>query len=176
MSDHSVTTKTELLEAINHHWQAVNQAINALSEAQMTTIQDGQGWTVKDHIAHMAAWERSALFFLQGKPRHEGLRVPEAIYLSEDADRINAAIYQQQRATPLPEVMANFHQVHRQLMSALEPITDAELLLPYRHFLPDEPGDGDGLPGINVVYGNSANHYQEHWAWMRELVEQSSNK
>ncbi|MFN8439651.1 MAG: ClbS/DfsB family four-helix bundle protein [Caldilineaceae bacterium] len=167
-----ITSKAELLEAINNHWQAINQAINALSEAQMTTIHDAQGWTVKDHIAHMTAWERSALFFLQGKPRHEGLGVPEATYLSEDEDRINASIYQQQRAAPLLEVTANFHQVHHQLMRALEQVTDAELLLPYRHFLPDEPGEGDGPPGMNVVYGNSALHYQEHLAWMQALVEQ----
>lgn len=171
MTDPPITTKTELLEAINYHWQAINQAIDALSEAQMSTIHDAQGWTVKDHIAHMAAWERSALFFLQGKPRHAGLGVEEALYLAEDEDRINAAIYQRQQATPLIEVLADFREVHRQLLAALEPITDSELMLPYRHFLPNEPGEGDGPPAINVVYGNSASHYQEHLAWMRALVE-----
>lgn len=171
MSARPITTKAELLEAINANWQAINQAIDALSEVRMITIHDVQGWTVKDHIAHMAAWERSALFFLQGKPRHEGLGVSESLYLSEDADLINASIYQQQRTTSLATVIDNFREVHGQLLRALEPITDAELLLPYRHFLPDEPGEGDGPPGINVVYGNSAHHYQEHLAWMRALIE-----
>ena len=73
MSTHRVTTKAQLMLEIEDAWHIINQAIDSLSKAQMTTLRDDEGWTVKDHIAHMTAWERSALYFLQGKPRHEGL-------------------------------------------------------------------------------------------------------
>ena len=171
MSTHRVTTKAQLMLEIEDGWLIINQAIDSLSKAQMTTLRDGEGWTVKDHIAHMTAWERSALYFLQGKPRHEGLGVEESVYLSEDEDSINAAIYARQQSLTLPEVLADFRAVHSQLLTALQPLTDSELMLPYRHFLPDEPGEGEGPPGINVIYGNSAHHYHEHLAWMRALVE-----
>lgn len=115
-----------------------------------------------------------ALLFA-GKPRHEeGLGVEESVYLSEDEDRINAAIYARQQSLPLPEVLADFRAVHNQLLTALQPLTDSELMLPYRHFLPDEPGDGGGPPGINVIYGNSAHHYRERWRgcgrWLNNIV------
>ncbi len=171
MSTNRVTTKAQLMLEIEDGWLIINQAIDSLSKAQMTTLRDGEGWTVKDHIAHMTAWERSALYFLQGKPRHEGLGIEESVYLSEDEDSINADIYARQQSLTLPEVLADFRVVHSQLLTALQPLTDSELMLPYRHFLPDEPGDGEGPPGINVIYGNSAHHYREHLAWMRALVE-----
>lgn len=171
MSTNRVTTKAQLMLEIEDGWLIINQAIDSLSKAQMTTLRDDEGWTVKDHIAHMTAWERSALYFVLGKPRHEGLGVEESVYLSEDEDSINAAIYAGQQSLTLPEVLADFRVVHSQLLTALQPLTDSELMLPYRHFLPDEPGEGEGPPGINVIYGNSAHHYREHLAWMRALVE-----
>ena len=51
---------------------AVVLAAEGLSEEQMTTIHDPQGWAAKDHLVHIAAWERSVAVFLQGRPRHEG--------------------------------------------------------------------------------------------------------
>ena len=171
MSTNRVTTKAQLMLEIEDGWLIINQAIDSLSKAQMTTLRDDEGWTVKDHIAHMTAWERSALYFVLGKPRHEGFGVEESVYLSEDEDSINADIYARQQSLTLPEVLADFRVVHSQLLTALQPLTDSELMLPYRHFLPDEPGEGEGPPGINVIYGNSAHHYLEHLAWMRALVE-----
>ncbi|MCB0189193.1 MAG: hypothetical protein KDE31_33215, partial [Caldilineaceae bacterium] len=55
-------------------------------------------------------------------------------------------------------------------LAALAPLTDEDLQKPYRHYLPDEPGEGDGPPAMNVVYGNSAHHFREHLAWIEALV------
>jgi hypothetical protein len=57
-----------------------------------------------------------------------------------------------------------------ELLDLLQPLTDAELHKPYGHYLPDEPGDGDGPPAINVVYGNTAHHFREHLGWIEALV------
>lgn len=50
-------------------------------------------------------------------------------------------------------------------------MSDADLQKRYRHYLPDEPGDGDGPPAINVIYGNTADHFREHLAWITTLVQ-----
>jgi hypothetical protein len=70
----------------------------------------------------------------------------------------------------LAEVLEQFRDVHRQLMKLLGPLTDADLQKPYRHYLPAEPGDGDGPPAINLIYGNTAHHFSEHLAWIEALV------
>ncbi|MCI0575972.1 MAG: DinB family protein, partial [Chloroflexi bacterium] len=151
-------------------WNALNAALGRLTEAQMTTIRDPQGWTVKDHLIHLAAWERGSVFFLQGKPRHEGIGVGETLYLTGSDDEINDAIFQQRKDLPLDEALAHFRDVHQQMMAALQPLTDADLKKPYRHYLPNDPGEGDGPPAIKVIYGNSAHHFADHLGWIEALV------
>jgi hypothetical protein len=170
MSERKVTTKLELLADIERAWATLNTALEQLTAAQMTTNADQQGWTVKDHISHMTAWERSVVFFLQGQPRHLALGVDEALYVNGHEDQVNAAIFQRHKDLPLDEALAQFRDVHQQLMNLVQPMTDADLHQPYRHYLPDEPGEGDGPAALDLIYGNSANHFTEHLAWMKALV------
>jgi len=174
MPERRATTKVELLADIARTWVALNAALDRLTEAQMTTTRDAQGWTVKDHIIHMTYWERSAVFFLQGKPRHAGLDVDEALYLTGTDDEINAVIYQQRKDLPLVDALVQFREVHQQLLKLVQPLTDADLQKSYHHYLPDEPGDGDGPPAINVIYSNSAHHFTEHLTWIEALVGKAS--
>ena len=170
MTERRVTTKAELLADTELSWAALNSALDRLGEAQKTAITDAQGWTVKDHIVHLTAWERSVVFFLQGKPRHAGLGVDETLYLNGKEDEINAVVFQQRKDIPLADALAQFREVHEQSLKLVRPLTDADLEEPYSRYLPDEPGDGDGPPAINVIYGNSAHHFTEHLAWMKALV------
>jgi hypothetical protein len=173
MVEEQITTKAELLAEMERSWNALNTTIERLTEGQMTTAKDMQGWTVKDHLVHITFWERSVVFLLQGKPRHEGLGIDETLYLHGAEDEINAVIRQQHQTIPLVEALAQFRSTHRQLLAALQPLTDRDLQEPYRHYLPDEPGEGDGPPALDVVYGNSAHHFAEHLPWIEVLVEQA---
>jgi hypothetical protein len=170
MTERRVTTKAELQTDTERTWTALQAALNRLTEAQMTTLKDAQGWSVKDHVIHLTAWERSVLFLLQGKPRHEALGVDEALYLRGDFDAINAAIQQQQQALPLAEALAQCRAVHAQMLAVLEDLTDADLHKTYRHYLPDEPGEGEGPLALNIVYGNTAHHFAEHLDWIEALA------
>lgn len=132
MPEERVTTKAELLRAVEHTWAALHAALDRLSARQMTTLSDAHGWTVKDHIIHMTAWERSVVFFV--------------------------------------EAFEQFRTVHQHLVALLQPLTDADLQNPYRSYLPDEPGEGDGPPAINVIYGNTAHHFTEHLTWIQTRI------
>jgi hypothetical protein len=170
MTAHPVTTKAELLVDIAHTWGALNAALERLSAEQMTTIHDAQGWTVKDHLIHLAAWERSTVFFLHGQRRHLGLGVGESVYESGSDDIINAAIYQQSKDLPLSETLDQFRETHQELLASLQPLTDDDLSQRYRHYLPDEPGEGAEPTAMQVIYGNSAGHFSDHLAWIEALV------
>lgn len=170
MTEARVASKQELLKAIEEQWAALNSAIDRLSEQQLTGIRDAHGWSAKDHIIHMTRWERSVVSFLQHRPRHEGLGVEESLYLEDTDDTINTAIYEQTKDTPLDEALAAFRATHQQLMELLAPLSDSDLQKRYREYLPDEPGEGDGPPAVNVIYGNTAEHFAEHLRWMEELV------
>jgi hypothetical protein len=171
MTDRPVTNKAELLAELESTWTSLNAALDRLTEDQMTRPRDAQGWTVKDHLIHLTYWERSAVFFLQGQPRHEGLGVAEVLYLNGNEDEVNAAIYQAHKDLTWQEARAQLRSTHQQLSELLQPLPDTDLQKPYRHYLPEEPGEGDGPPALNVVYGNSAHHFAEHLPWITALAE-----
>src|SRR5687767_977074 len=112
-------TKAELMSEIESSWSNLNTALDRLREAQLTEPKDDNGWAVKDHLAHLAAWERSMVYMLQGKPRHEGLGVDEELYLNGDDDEINAAIQERTKDMPPAEALAELRNVHNQLMRML---------------------------------------------------------
>ena len=169
MTDHRVTTKSELLAHIERDWTALHAELAQLSAVAMTT-KDDQGWTVKDHIVHLMVWENSAVFFLQSKPRHIALGVSEAVYLKDSEDDINAAIFQNHQEMLLTDALAQFREIHSQLMTLLQLLTDADLQKPYSHYLPNEPSENRERPAINVIYGNTAHHFAEHLGWMQTLT------
>jgi hypothetical protein len=170
MNERRLSTKTELLSDIEQSWIRLDIALNRLTESQLTTIQDAQGWTVKDHVIHLMRWEHSVVFFLQGLPRHQGLGVEEALYLKGPDDAINAVIYQQTREVSFSDALAQFRATHQQLLQLLQPLTNTDLHKHYRDYLPEEPGEGNGPPAINVIYGNTAHHFDEHLEWVETLV------
>ena len=168
MSEHTMNTKADLLATIDPAWITLNAALDRLTEHQLTTVKDAQGWTVKDHLIHLAAWERSVVFFLQGLPRHAGLGVDQALFKNGTFDDINAAIFQENKDMPLVEAMAQFHHVHQQLLKLLGPLNDSDLQKPYREYMPDA-SDDDRL-AIDVIYDNTACHFNEHLDWIESLV------
>ena len=136
MKEHQMTIKAKLLSDIRRTWDALNTTLQRLTDEQMTTLHDAEDWTVKDHIIHLTSWERSVAFFLQGKPRHEGLEVDEALYLNGSNDEINVAIFRHRRDLAVPDALAQFRDVHQQLLGLLQLLTDADLKRPYCHFYP----------------------------------------
>ena len=163
-------TKAELMSEIESSWSKLDMALNRLREAQLTNPKDAEGWAVKDHLIHMAAWERSVVFALQGKPRHEGLGVDEELYLNGNDDEINAAIQKQTAKMPASEALAELRNVHSQMMNLLEGLSDEDLQKPYSHYLPNEPGEPDNNPVLYKIHGNTANHFNEHLGWIQSLI------
>jgi len=168
MTDRGSSDKTEFLLEIETAWTALQAALAGFSDSEMTGPQDQEGWTVKDHLTHITAWEASVISFLQGRPRHEGLGVDESVYSNSSFDDINAVIQRQRMELPLDQATAQLQATHRRLMDLLEPLTDADLALPLRAFLPSSPAD-DRRRAIDIVRDNTSAHFSEHLAWIEAL-------
>lgn len=162
-------TKTELLAQIEHSWNALRGLISQLSESQLTQARSADGWAVKDHLAHLAVWERSALAIVRGEPRHMALGVDEDVYVNGDFNQMNALIYAQNRDRPLAAILAEWDEVHQQLLAALTALTDADLQRPDTDFLPGERG----FPLFSRIVGNTIEHYEEHHGWFSALLKQA---
>ncbi len=176
MADDQAITKANFLKRLDDAWEKLNTFLNGLTESRMTEVKDADGWTVKDHLSHMAAWERSVVCFLQGKPGYEGLGVDEALYESGDLDETNAAIHREQEDVSLEDARRQLNKAHSQFLKQLEPLTDADLQKPFRPYRPDEQGEGEGPTLIYLLYGNSAGHFDEHVDWMRAMIDEADGK
>ncbi len=136
------------------------------------TIRGPDGRAVKDHLAHIAAWEHSLIGLLDGRNRLAAMGVPGA---QEGTDAINAAVWSLHRDKSAEEVLAYFHQTHALLMELLSRMSDAELQLPYNHYQPHDPRDSDdNRPVVDWVAGNTYEHYAEHIGWINQLVDASA--
>jgi hypothetical protein len=166
------TNTNEFLDAMQRSRESLEHTIENRGQRELTELRDEGGWTVKDHLSHIAAWERGMIYLLQKRPRHEGMGVDETSYLELDADGINQIIFVHHKDLPLSDVMATFHDVHRDMLDLLSTLTWEDLQQTYSYYAPDEPGEDSGDPVAYWVCGNTKGHFEEHREWIERILEQ----
>ncbi|MBA2776939.1 MAG: ClbS/DfsB family four-helix bundle protein [Chloroflexia bacterium] len=164
------TNKAELIARIDRTWSRLEGAFEGLSDAQLTAELDADRWNAKDHLAHIAAWERSIVYLLQGKPRHEGLGIQESVYLSRDTDTINTAIHEASRDLVGSDVLALVRATHEQLRTLVAAMSDEDLQKSYTDFLPDDAGADDGQPIIARIFRATTRHFDAHQGAIEEIA------
>jgi hypothetical protein len=165
----TVSTKSDLLHRLAESWLGLDAKISALSEAQLTRV-GPDGWSTKDHLAHISAWEGSLIALLEGRDRRAaiGLVGAEAESTGDDVDAINALIQRRSQDRSLADVLAAFRETHRQCVSAIARLSDEDLARPYSHFQPNDPANSH--PVIGWIAGNTYEHYDEHAGWIAQLL------
>jgi hypothetical protein len=166
-----VTQPNSVVEPIERSWTELNLLVDSLGPTGLT-MSGADGWQVKDHLIHIAAWEHSLLALLEGADRHQAMGVSRDV---EETDAINAAVWAMHRNKTPEQALDYFHQTHALLLKLLRTMSDDDLRLPYNHYQPNEPRDpGDNRPALDWVAGNTYEHYAEHIDWINQLVKDSS--
>ena len=57
MADNPDVSTAELLSRTKLGWDSLQAYIKSLTPEQLTVPTDPAGWTVKDHLIHLAVWE-----------------------------------------------------------------------------------------------------------------------
>ncbi len=83
--DDMVSSRVELLQNIDAGWNRFYGYLKTLSDEQLSTPTDASGWTVKDHLTHLAIWEDGIYGLLMGHSRREQMGIDEATW--QDAGR-----------------------------------------------------------------------------------------
>jgi len=168
MPDPTIHTQSELLLKVETSWTALHAFLSRLTDDQATTIEDESGWTVKDHLTHLAAWEDSVAALFQGTPRYLALGIDEATYAQVDFDAMNALIREQHRHIPYASALTQLRSSHKTLMAFVEGLSDADVNRKVADLFPLAPGDERRV--IDIIDDNTAHHFDEHRTWIEALV------
>jgi uncharacterized protein (TIGR03083 family) len=157
-------TRNEVVDRTERSWRELDDLIGGLGSAELQTpVADG--WTVKDHLTHLAVWEDSLLALLEGRDRAAAMGVPGLGEAGTEA--INAAVFEQHRDDTPEEALSRFRSTHRRLLDKLQELGDRDLSLPYSHFQPDADDADHQRPVVGWIEGNTFEHYEEHLAYIR---------
>ena len=122
------TTKAELLERLTRARERFDEALSRIPRERLLEPSWGE-WTLKDLVAHVAAYERWTAEQMAAEPPEEERGQVEAT-ASGGVDALNRMIYEQHRDDPLQQVLAESPAAHAALREAVERLTDDELARP----------------------------------------------
>ena len=159
--------KAILLQRIEASWASLDELTAELSQHQLTTP-GRDGWSTKDHLAHLAAWNLSLVALLEGRDRDAALGVWDVP--SEEVDVVNDLLHRRHLGLVPDEVEALQLGSRRLVREALARLSDEDLARPYNDFQADHPlPDGD-QPVLGWINGNTNEHVEEHIGYIRDLV------
>jgi hypothetical protein len=156
---HLPRDRTELLAAVAVSWRAYRHVLDELSDEQWEGPTDAQGWTIKDHVAHVTAWENVVVeVFRSGVPPFATLQIPEADWIERGFASATDLIYAQTSGQSLRRAMRNRDATHVRLVAILEGLTEDELRQP---FMDSRSRDGE-RPVLAAMMEYLVDHYDKH--------------
>ena len=160
--------KEHILAALGEQFGRWEELLASLNDEQITAPQLDAGWSIKDLIAHLWAWQQLSVARMQAAARHREPEFPEWVTQlqgdwEEDVDRTNAGIYEICHARPWSVVHRCWREGFLQLLESGEPFSE-------RDFLDREKYpwlEGYSLAFILIA---SYEHHQEHLEALMEAL------
>ena len=141
--------RAALLDDVARSWDDLLDAVDGLDERQLLAP-GPEGWSIKDHLAHLSSWERYLLVRLDGREPAAAMGLdgwPATV------DAVNAELQALNGGSSLAEVRRRLDETHAEVLDRLMSLDRAQL---------------DRWLGL--IEGNTHAHVREHLAWMRALV------
>jgi hypothetical protein len=138
--------KEQIIDRLENRWQEFLHSFEGLSESQMTRPGPDGGWSIKDILVHVRAWEEEALKYLPIILQNQ--RLPRYKDLYGGINTFNAMTNETNKDLPLKTAVSNLENTHNQLLVYLSSV-------PEEHF-------GSGTRFRRRLAADTYNHYPEH--------------
>ncbi|MEX2159579.1 MAG: ClbS/DfsB family four-helix bundle protein [Dehalococcoidia bacterium] len=158
-------TAQDILDAIRRDRPVLEDAVTEMSAVPLDAVPRGGGWSVKDHMAHIAAWERMIVAHLTDGSDHEVAGMDAASFAAATLDEVNDSIYHLHHRDTLSQVREEFAAAHEAIVTLIESLPEDGFDRPYWD---DDP---TRRPVHDKIAGDTYLHYVEHAVWVRELLE-----
>lgn len=161
MSDlaHLPGDRTELIAAISAGWKAYSRLLDGLPDAQWDGPTDDTGWTIKDHVAHVTAWENVMIeIFRSGTPPWQTLQIGEDEFAAHGYTTANALIHARTQGQSVRRARRNRELTHVRLMAMLDALEESEFQRPFSDLAPGA-GSATVLESLTAFL---IRHYDAH--------------
>ncbi|HVM43922.1 MAG TPA: ClbS/DfsB family four-helix bundle protein [Gemmatimonadales bacterium] len=154
--------KRALLEEIARERAALDEALARLGPREKTRpgVTRG-GWSVKDVLAHLVAWQQLAVGWYEAGLRGEKPAIPAPGYTLRDLPRFNLMLYRRHRRRSLRAVEADYAAWHRRVVALIASLPDADLVTLRRW-----PWTGPSWTLSDYLRASTAAHY----LWARKRI------
>ncbi|QPC82638.1 ClbS/DfsB family four-helix bundle protein [Phototrophicus methaneseepsis] len=146
--------------------------LDQYSDEELVTPTDAAGWTIRDHVAHLAVWADGIVGLLQGEDRWSRMGLPPEIAAEHDLDAMNAEIARQNRHLNPADARARLIDAHERVIETMHTLTDADMANPYERYIAPYTSN-EGPPVYHYILGNTAHHYDEHMPWIEAIAKSS---
>ncbi|TMC47620.1 MAG: ClbS/DfsB family four-helix bundle protein [Chloroflexi bacterium] len=133
----STASKPQLLQEIREAHTQLEQTLSQYDDKQMTELRDEAGWSIKDHLDHLAVWQEGVATLLERRPRYarfEAMGVDVATVEASTEDELNAIIRERTARPTLADTRIFLRQSHEHLLRALSGLSEDALLRGYSYF------------------------------------------
>ena len=150
-----------------HRWEDL---LANLSEAQITAPQLDDGWSIKDVMAHLWAWQQRSIARMEAAVNHTEPVFPrwpaDLDPETEDVNQLNAWLYESSRAKSWATVHDEWRTGFLRLLELGEAVPENDLLEPGRFAWLD-----DNYPLVLVLRG-TCEHHEKHRDWLQTWLQQ----
>lgn len=160
--------KAVMMAEIEYGFGELMQVIESMNEQQMLARSHAGAWSIKDELAHLAAWEDILLrFYIGNQPFADVIQLPGARFGVMGEDEINAHLFELHRGRPLPEIISYLQETHAAVVDELSRLTVEQLNSPLAH--PEADPEKVSLLAA-YVRGDTVGHYEEHLVTIRAAI------
>lgn len=97
-------------------------AIEGLSQRELTEIPIYEGWTIKDVLAHVIGWDRRVIQTIPLMLQNRADEIPDV-----EVDEYNRRSVEAGKDKSLAEILAEIKDTHRQIMGLLAPLSRVDV-------------------------------------------------
>ncbi len=157
----------DTMRAERERWEAL---LAEVGEPRMERPGVAGDWSVRDIVAHVTAYERGLVEWLEAASRGECLSFPDLDH--PDVDYRNAAILRENEGRPLEDILLESRRVFQRLLQVVQALSEEELVDPERTAWYVTPRWKEARPLWKCIADDSYQHYHQHVPGIRAWLEQ----
>lgn len=132
---------------------------------------DTAGWGIRDHLAHVIAWERALIAVLRGGSTPEALGYSREEYEAMDTDVLNQQLVERARGEPLASVVRQMGEVRHELLDVLEALSDSQVETRFEDVRRWEAPNEPTWTAWDWLMAYAPAHDEEHARYIQALEE-----